>query len=159
MSQTTGGVSRSNFKLEVSTDGTTWTDISGSAAGVTPSGGEQMVGEQNTADGQYPIVAGSKKFASQQFECNAVYTETAGEPWKIVAARYQSVTPTIYVRYSPKGGAIGTSRFLLADNAGNAFACPIINCQPPEGDATTGDLLMFTFTVMAPRAYESTIAS
>lgn len=159
MAQTTGGASRSNFKLEVSTDGTTWTDISGAASGVTPSGGEQMIGEQQTADGQFPIVAGSKKFSMRQFEFNCVYTETAGEPWKIVSARYNSVNPTIYCRYSPMGGAIGTQRFLLADNAGTAFACPIINCLPPEGDASTGDILMFTFSVNAPRSYETTIAS
>jgi hypothetical protein len=157
MAQTTGAKARSLFKLEVSNDGVTWTDISGAAAGVTPSGGEQQVGEQNTADGQFPIVTGSAKFNARQLEFNCVYTETAGEPWKFVSARYNSVTPTVYVRYSPKGGAIGDQRFLVSDNAGNAFAAPIMNCLPPEGDASSGNPLMFTFTVIAPRLYETTI--
>jgi len=159
MAQTTGGLARSNFKLEVSNDGTTWVDISGAAAGVTPGGGEQMVGEQNTADGAFPIVVSGKKFSARTLEFNCVYTDTANEPWKFVSTRYNSVTPTVYVRYSPEGGAIGNQRFLVADGAGNAFAAPIVNCLPPEGDATTGDPLMFTFSVICPRLYETTISS
>jgi len=158
MAQTTAANARSNFQVEVSTDGTAWTDISGAAASVTPSGGEQHIGEQNTADGEAPVVTGSNKVASRTLEVNCLYTETSGEAWKTVVARYNGSAKTIYMRYSPEGGASGDQLFTCADDAGSAFAAPIVNCLPPEGDASTGDPLMFTFSVQTPKLAESTVS-
>lgn len=158
MAQTTAANSRANFKVEVSTSGTAWTDISGAAATVSVSGGEQHIGEQNTADGSAPVVTGSNKVASRTVEVNCLYTETAGEAWKVVVARYNGTDKTIFLRYSPEGGDTGDQRFTCARDDGTAVAVPIVNCMIPEGDAGTGDPLMFTFSVQTPKLNEETIS-
>lgn len=157
MAQVTGAQARSNFKVEVSLNGTAWTDISGAAATVTPSGGEQHIGEQNTADGSAPVVTGSNKVASRTLEVSCLYTEQASEAWKIVVSRYNGTDKTIYLRYSPMGGNTGDQRFVCARDDDSAIAAPIVNCLPPEGDASTGDPLMFTFSVQTPKLKEETI--
>lgn len=158
MAQTIGAQARSNFKVEVSVNGTSWTDISGAAASVTPSGGEQHIGEQNTADGSAPVVTGSNKVASRTLEVNCLYTELAGEAWKVVVARYNGADKTIYLRYSPMGGKTGDQRFVCARDDDTAVLVPIVNCLPPETDASTGDPLMFTFSVQTPKVKEETIS-
>lgn len=158
MAQTTAAKARSNFKVEVSTTGTSWTDISGVAASVTPSGGEQHIGEQNTADGSAPVVTGSNKVAARTLEVNCLYTETTGEAWKEVVARYNGADKTIFLRYSPEGGNAGDQRFVCARDDDTAIAAPIVNCLPPEGDASTGDPLMFTFSVQTPKLKEETVS-
>lgn len=158
MAQTTAANAKSNFVVEVSTDGSAWTNISGQSASVTPGGGDQHTGEQNTADGNAPVVTASNKVAAKTIEVNCLYTETSGEAWKVVTARYEGSAKTIYLRYSPEGGASGDERFTCADDAGTAAAVPIVNCQHPEGDASTGDPLMFTFSVIAPKLLAETIA-
>lgn len=158
MAQTTGGMPRSGFKVEVSLNGSDWTDISGAAATVAPSGGDQLTGEQNTADGSAPVVVGSNKVGARTLEVNCLYTETAGEPWKIVSNRYNGAVKTIFLRYSPAGGGQGAQRFVCARNDDTAVAVPIVNCLPPEVDAGSGDPAMFTFSVITPKLKEETIA-
>lgn len=158
MAQTTGGMARANFKVEVSTNGSDWTDISGQAATATPSGGEQIAGEQNTADGSAPIVTGSNKTSSVTVEVSCVYTETGGEAWKVVQARFDGADKTIYLRYSPAGGGNGDLRYVCANDADSAVAVPIISCLPPEMDASSGDPALFTFSVMAPKLKDEVIS-
>lgn len=158
MTQTTGGMPRGNFQVEVSTDGTTWTDISGQAATVQRSDGDQMVGEQHTADGTSPIVTGSNKKAAETVTVGIVYTEETGEAFTVVRARYNGADKTIYLRWAPKGGigsVAGNNLFTCADAAGDAFACPIINCTLPDLDAGSGDVAMAEFSVRTPNVAES----
>lgn len=158
MAQTTGAIGQGQFVAEVSTDGSSWTNISGQAAQVTPSGGDQLTGSQNTADGSAPVVVGSNKTEAVQAEVRILYTEVSGEAFRVVKARFDGNTKTIYFRYAPKGTDTGNKRYLAADNANNAFACPIINCMPPDLDAGTGDPAMASFTIIFPKWYEETLA-
>lgn len=158
MSQTTTALSRANYKVEVSTNGSSWTNISGAAATVTVSGGEQLVGEQNTADGSAPVVTNANKVSSRDVEVNCLYTETTGEPWKVVTAQYDGASKVIYLRYSPAGGDTGDIRFATASDAGTAFAAPIVNCLPPDLDAGSGDPAMFSFTVKTPKLLQETVS-
>lgn len=158
MAQTTAANAKSNFQIEVSTNGSVWVDISGQAAGVTVNGGDQHVGEQNTADGSAPVVTGSNKVAARTVEVSCLYTETANEAWKFVVARYNGAAKNIYLRYSPEGGASGDQQFTCAQDDGTAILVPISNCMIPEGDASTGDPLMFTFTVTTPKLAEATVS-
>lgn len=154
MPQTTGFDTRAAFKVEVSTNGSTWTDISGQANNVTVEGGDQMIGEQNTADGVAPIVVGANKVEAKTVTVSAVYTETAGESWRLVKDRYDGASKTIFLRYSPRGGATGERRYVCANDANTAIAAPIINCNEPEGDASSGDPLLFEFSVRTPKLFE-----
>lgn len=158
--QTTDAINKgSTYLIEASTDGTTWTDISGSANKVTPSGGEQMIGEQHVAVGNYPIVVGSNKVGSITVEVSIVYTETAGEAFQTVWARYEGAAKSIYLRWSPKGGAVGDERYFCANNAGTAIAAPIVSCLPPEMESGSSDIALATFSVQCPRIVQEVISS
>lgn len=160
MAQTTDSISKANFELEVSTNGSSWTDISGASTTVQFSGGEQNVGSQNTAEGDAPVVTGSDKFAPTVATFTILYTNTASEAFDTVMDRWESGTRTLYVRYAPEGGigtVIGNDLFTAVNNAGAAFACPITQQPlPPDGDAGSGDPAMATFSVTAPKFLRST---
>jgi hypothetical protein len=157
MAQTTGAISQGIWKGEVSTDGTTWVDISGQAGKVTPSGGDQLTGSQHTADGSAAVVVGSNKTEPVQAEVSILYTETSGEAFRVVKVQFDSAAKIIYFRYGPKGAGTGNKRYLAADDAGSAFPCPIVNCMPPELDAGTGDPAMASFTIIFPKWFEETL--
>jgi len=157
MAQTTGSVAQSNFKIEVSTNGSSWTDISGQSNTVETDGGEHQTGEQYTADGDVPVVTYSNKVSSTTVKCSILYTETSGEAFAVIYARYIGTDKTIYLRYAPKGGTTANKRYVASNAANTAIAVPIITCNPPNGDASSGDPLMFEFSVMAPRLYQEAI--
>lgn len=157
MAQTTGAKSKAGFKVEVSTNGTDWDDISGSASTVEPDGGEQMVGEQHTAQGAAPVIVWANKTAAIGLTVSCLYTEVAGEAWRKVWDRYIGTNKAIYLRYSPRGGATGDKRFVCADESGAACLVPIETCLPPDTDADSGDPLMFEFSVLAPKLLEEAV--
>jgi hypothetical protein len=150
MAQTTAAVDRASFKVETSNDGSTWTDISGAAATVQTSGGDQLIGSQNTADGNAPVVVGSTKTQPFTVTVSCVYTETASQPFELVESRFFAATKTIYLRWSPRGGASGEKQFTCTNGAGTAFACPIQSVSLPDLDAGSGDVAMFSFAVQTP---------
>ena len=149
MSQTTDAISSANFKVEVSDDGSTWTDISGANATVSIDGGDIGVGSQHTAAGAEAIVVSNKKRDPLTISVKAIYTETADEPWKLVRDIYESDSPSLYLRFSPAGGATGDLRYTTAVG-GTAAAVPIKSCGYPQLDAGSEDLAMFEFAVMTP---------
>lgn len=158
MPQTTGAIPRSNFQAQVSTDGNTWTDISGQAVTVQRSDGDQMIGEQNTADGSSPVVTGSNKKAAETITVSAVYTEGPTEAYETVSARYRGATKTIFFRWAPKGGiatVAGNNVFTCANDAGTPIAVPIINCSIPDLDAGSGDPAMIEFSLRTPNVLEA----
>jgi hypothetical protein len=157
MAQTTVSIPRSNFKVEVSLNGSSWTDISGHATGVNVSGGEQMTGEQMTAENQYPIVVATNKVSASTIEVSILYTESSSEAFQIVWGRYEGSAKTIYLRWSPKGGATADERYVCANNAGTAVLCPIVACLPPQVDAGSGDPAMAMFRVIAPRVLQEVV--
>lgn len=157
MAQTTAADNKAGFKIEVSVDATNFTDISGAGATVSVDGGDQLTGEQNTADGSAPIVTGSNKTESVTLTVSCIYTETAGQAWRIVKDRYDGAAKTISVRYSPRGGAQTERRFVTANDAGTVVLVPIINCIVPEADAGSGDPLMFEFSVITPKLLEEAV--
>jgi hypothetical protein len=158
MAQTTGSISQGIWTAEVSTNGSSWTNISGQAGTVTPSGGDQLTGTQHTAEGSAPVVVGSNKIEATQAEVRILYTETNGEAFRIVKAAYDGANKVIYFRYAPKGNTTGNKRYLAANDAGSAFPCPIVNCMPPTLDAGSGDPAMASFTIIFPKWLEETIA-
>jgi len=158
MAQTTTAIPRSNYQIEVSTNGSSWTDISGSSNQVNPSGGDQMYGEQHTADGNAPTVVATHKTGAITITCNILYTETSGEAFQTVWARYEGAAKTIYFRYTPDGGDSGDERYTATNDAGTAVACPIINCLPPVVDAGSGDPAMASFTIVAPKLVQAAIS-
>lgn len=158
MAQTTNAIPKSPFKLEVSLNGTVWTDISGVATKVTPGGGDQQIGTQFTADGGVPLVTNSNKLEAVTLQADIVYTEQSGEAFQVVYGQYAGADKRIYMRYAPKGGASGNKRYVCANDAGTAIPVPIQSCLPPEVEAGDGAPVAASFSVMAPRLIQETIA-
>lgn len=157
MAQTTGGISQGVFTAEVSTDGSSWTNISGQATQVNVSGGDQIVGAQNTAEGSAPVVTYSNKTEPLTVEVNILYTETTGEAFRVVKARFDGVDKSIFFRYTPKGNTTGNKRYTATNDANTAVACPIVSCLPPTLDAGSGDPAMASFTLSVPKLFESAV--
>jgi hypothetical protein len=158
MAQTTDAMSGANYKVEVSTNGTAWTDISGANASVSVDGGDIGVGSQHTAAGAEAIVVSNKKKDPLTVTVRCLYTETASEPWKVVKAAYDGADPSLYLRFSPNGGANGDLRYTTAVG-GVAAAVPIRSCGYPQLDAGSEDPAMFEFVVMTPGLKEETISA
>lgn len=157
MAQTTGAIPESIYKIEVSLNGSSWTDISGQANTVEPSGGDQQTGKQFTASGNVPIVTNSNKTDAVTVKVNIVYTESGSEGFMIVWGQYISAAKTIYLRYSPAGGASGQKRYVCANDANTAILVPIVNCLPPKLDAGSGDMAMVEFSVIAPKLFQEVV--
>lgn len=164
MAQTTSGIPRSNFQVQVSKDGAAWTDISGVATGVTRSDGDQMIGEQQTADGFSPIVTPANKKAAETITVSIVYTEESSEGFEIVSDIYRNGNPNkgnqrvIYLRWAPAGGigtVVGNNVFTCANDSGSPIAVGIINCTLPDLDASTGDPALCEFSVRTPNVLTS----
>lgn len=159
MAQTTGAIARSGFKVEVSTDGVTWKDISGAATNVTNDGGDALVGDQMTAEGMYAIVTAGNKTEPRNITVSAVYTEIADEPWKVVYAAYVGADKRIAVRWSPAGGKTGDQRLATSIDAAGYDLVPIASCTLPELDASSGDPALFEFVVRTPAIYSETVGT
>lgn len=149
MAQTTAAIPVSGFKVEVSTDGSSWTDISGQASTVTVDGGDIPVGEQMTATGSEAIVVSSGKVEPRSVTVRSVYTEESGEAFETVYAVYAGADKVIYLRWSPKGGGTGDVRYTCAV-AGAAAAVPMVSCSLPELDAAGDGVALFEFSVRTP---------
>lgn len=158
MAQVTGGMAVSIFKLEVSANGTSWTDISGAAASLTNSGGDVLVGEQMTADGEEAIVVTSNKMAPRDLTFAIVYTEGASDGFKVMWDLYQGTTKKAYARWSPAGGAATTKRYVTAV-AGVAAPAMITACKLPDHDAGSGDVALAEFTLKTAGILEETISA
>ena len=76
MPQTVGQIAKSGPIVEVSVDGTAWTDICGTVTTVDVGGGDRSTSETNTSCGEGPVVVTGKR-AAQTVEVNSLYTEIA----------------------------------------------------------------------------------
>ena len=124
MAQTTAGIPVSGFKVEVSTNGSAWTNISGAAATVTIEGGDNKVGTQHTAEGAEAIVVSGNKIDPRTITVRSVYTEESGETFATVWAQYIATDKVIYLRWCPKGGGAGDFQYTCAVG-GAAAAVPV----------------------------------
>lgn len=158
MAQVTGGMAVSIVKLEVSANGTTWTDISGAAASLQNSGGDVLVGEQMTADGEEAIVVTSNKTAPRDLTFGIVYTEGASDAFKMLWDLYQGASKKAYARWSPAGGGAATKRYVTAVG-GVAAAAVITGCKLPDHDASSGDVALAEFSLKAAGILEETISA
>lgn len=148
MAQTQNAITFANCKVEISTDGSTWTDISGFATSVSLSGGDRQTGTAFTFDGDTAIVKGGKR-EPLEVEVNIVYTEGVSDPFETVRAAYEAGS-ALYVRWSPKGGASGD--FLFTSDAGI-----VTNPIYPTGEAGSGDPAAVSFTLLTPKVTKSTV--
>jgi len=146
MAQTANAISLKDCKVEVSTNGSTWTDISGFATSVEVGGGDRQTAEAYTFDGDTAIVASGKR-EPVEVTVKVVYTEGTSEPFETVCAAYEAGSD-FYVRWSPKGGQAG--EFLFTSGKGI-----IKSLTYPQGEAGSGDPVLVEFTLVTPSITKS----
>jgi hypothetical protein len=152
MAQTTGAYSQACSAVEISTDGVTYTDISGSTQSVTGTEQSKMSGEAYTFSGKGPIVKGGK-FEPVELAFAIVYTEVVGEAYETARAVFEQegCEVEVWVRWIPSGGGVGTSQL-------TAYG-PIVNFTYPAIDASSAAPVMGGFTVKAGEITTATIVS
>lgn len=148
MAQTTDGITAVDMTLELSTNGTAWTDVSGFSTSVEPDGGARKVGETHTLEGDTPIISKGKR-ESIDLKCKIVYTEGAADAFAMVQAAYDANTP-LYARYSPKGGGSGSKMYTSGPGI-------VTECPYPAGEAESEDLILVEFTLKVATLTQSTV--
>lgn len=140
MAQTTGAYSNACSTVGISTDGVTFTDISGSTQSVSGTEQTKMSGEAYTFDGKGAIVKGGK-FEPMDLVFAIVYTEVATEAYEIARAVFEQTgcEVEVWVRWTPGGAAVGADT-LTAMGPLTSFTYPAI-------DASTAAPIMGGFTV------------
>lgn len=149
MAQTTGGTSGVAAKVEVSANGSSWTDISGSTSVLDPGEQAGATGDAYTFSGDTAIVTAGKT-EPLEITVQGVYTETAGEGFEVVRAQFQTSARVLYVRWSPKGGTTG--QFLHTAAAG-----VISGLTWPKVDTGDGKPVPWAFKVRTPSITKSTL--
>lgn len=143
MPQTSTAMNTVNAVVELSTDGVTWTNISGSTNKVEPSPATVDSGMAATLEGAFKVVT-SGKINPVDVTVTILYTETAGEAAALLEAQRASITPAIYFRYTP-GGYNGNYRYKAANSTGNTIAARITEFPTVGVDAGNGGPQMMTF--------------
>ena len=152
MAQTTGACSQACSAVYISTDGTTFTDISGSTQSVGGTEQSKMSGEAYTFDGKGAIIKGGK-FEPADLTFAIVYTEDSGEAYEIARAVFEQegCEVEVWVRWIPCQGGTGISQL-------TAFG-PITSFTYPAMDASDAAPIMGGFTVRTGEITTETIAS
>ena len=139
MAQTTNSIWGGAAYVEISTNGSAWTDISGHANQVNPAPSERRQGEAWTFDGEDPITKVGKK-NSMSTDVKIIYTEQAADAFEVVRAQFEAPGGgTLYVRWTPRGVA-SASRYSTGAGFVRAFPYPAI-------DAEEDGPMQLTFTV------------
>lgn len=148
MAQTTLATSFKDCKIETSTNGTTWTDISGFASTVDLDGGDRQTSEAYTFDGDTAIITKGKR---EPIEVTAaiVYSEGVSDPQATVQSAYETGSD-LWLRWSPLGGTTGKKQYTAKGTVTTQIY--------PKGEADGGDPLMTEFTLITPQISTSTAA-
>lgn len=111
MTQTTGGFSATDAKIEYSLAGVTYVDISGFANSVKPGSLTRNSGARWTHDGDTAILTAGK-LGTLDIEVSIVYTEGTGDAMAVLLTQMQTAGGgAVYLRWSPKGGTVGEWMF------------------------------------------------
>ena len=143
-----GEMSFAKSKVEVSTNGTTWTDISGAATAVSVSGGDRQTGEAYPFNLDTAVITVGKR-EPIEVTVKALYTEGSPGVYETVRAAYEGGT-ALYVRWSPKGGTTGNFQFVTDSGI-------VTSAVYPTGEAGSGDPVMFEFAVKVAKITKSVV--
>lgn len=103
--QTENGMPFTRATVFISSDGASWTDVTGHGASIQVGGGDRSTGEQNTWAGDTPIVSAGKR-NKIQVTVRYVYTETAAEPFEVLRAIHEAPPGTCYLQYQVKPSGV-----------------------------------------------------
>lgn len=149
MAQTTTAYTMRNCVLESSTNGTTWTAISGFANEVSWDGGERDTDGVKTFEGDTPVQTTGKRNLIT-VTAKVVYTEGVSDPAVTAQTAYEAGTD-YYLRWSPRGGTSGQRMYTSA-------AGRIKNPVLPQGDVNAATPLLVEIVLETPNVTPSTVA-
>ena|SRR3990167_3332968 len=154
MAQTTGAMNLVDAQVEISANGTTWYDISGSTNKLICAPQEADVGEAATLDGQF-MIGTAGKLKPVKLDVTILYTETANEAFRIIEAQAELAARPLWVRWIPSRGT-GNFVYTTANPAGVAAAGILTKFPRPGADAATAGPSMLDFSVWVSRILRST---
>ncbi len=148
MAQTTGQISSKDYVIETSVDGAVWVDQSGVAIKIDPGARSVMTGKAHTFAGKKPLLTAGK-LEGMTVKTEFVYTEDAAELFDD-AWNAQVNETDFYIRWAPKGGQSGESRFTTDKGI-------VKNLTPPAGDAGSGNPVICSFDLETADVTRTTI--
>ena len=150
--QTTAKVSMAAGMVEVGTNGSDWSEISGQAQSIEVPAQVRKSGEAYTFTGDTALVAGGKR-EPVEVTVKILYTEEAAEAFEIARAEFEADDgDDFYVRWTPSGGA--AADFVFSTGAGE-----LVSFEYPPMDASSGDPILCSFTVKCAAITKSAVAS
>lgn len=154
MTQTTGAISGVANYVAVSTDGSSWTDISGMANKVEADSQKRTSGETYTFDGDTAIL-GWGKLEPLEITVTIVYTEGASDAFKKALTSLQTAGGArLQVRWAPKGNTAPNFQFTSGSDSKVSEMPP-----GPAPDATSGDPVVLEFKIRTASITQAAIAT
>jgi len=142
------GLVASGCKVEISTNGTAWTDISGYATSIDP-------GDLVRNDGEVYVFGNDKaevttgKLAVREISIDILYEEGTACPYGTIRSAIENNTP-YYVRWSPQGGTI-TGYYKFTSDVGHW-----VSVNDPMSEADSADAVVLTATFKTPGVTKAT---
>lgn len=135
-----------NCKVEISANGTTWTDISSVLNSVSVEGGDRMAEDlfvfgADTAS----VLTGPRE--PLEVTVRVVYAEGTSDAFETLRAAYEAGT-SYYVRWSPRGGTTG--QFIFTADPG-----PITSFAYPAGEAGNAEPILCEITLRTSKITKS----
>lgn len=149
MTQTTGGLSMRNCKIEMSINGSVWTDISGFSNVINWDSGDRDTDSVPTFDGDTKIVTAGKRNPIN-VTAKIVYTEGVSDAFEVARAAYEAAT-AFYLRWSPKGGTTGNFNYTTDSGI---VKNPIL----PQGDSGSAAAVLVDIVMITPKVTKATAA-
>jgi len=151
MAQTTGGISMVANYVAISSNGSSFTDVSGEANAIESPELARAAGELFTFDGDTPIVKAGK-LAAVDVTVKLVYSELTASAFETLRGYLQTAGgQATYVRWAPKGNTTGNFQFTTG-------ASVITKMNLPGGEAESGEPVAVSFTVHAPSVTKAVVA-
>lgn len=148
MAQITDAISFEAADLFYSTNGSSWTEVSGETNMVSTSGFARTKGELATFDGNGPIVKVGKQ-GTGEVTFKAAYRENASGLYKVALDAHTNNTD-LYFRWIPKGTT--TSNYRFSSGAGRVLEKPL-----PAGAANSGDIVTVDIKITVGDVTQDTV--
>lgn len=134
MAQTTTYTGGSNFYAAVSTDGSSWTDVSGTFTKVEVSESARITGEAYTALGDTAVITYGK-LQPVDITVTILYTKTSGEGYDRLADAFEATGGTrLDFRFAPEGNTSGNEQWTTGSSK-------VVSLSYPSPDAGAADPL------------------
>jgi len=155
-----GSLYAGTFAVEITTDNTTWTAISNATVKIDdvelsrPSGEAYVGGSSDYAT----ITVGKRE--PVEITITVLYNEDTGSAVNTMYNRFQSATPTLGVRWSPRG-LVGSARaYGTSNDGGTTFGLGVITSVTLSAlDPSDAEPYVAMVTVRTPSLRQYTIAA